>query len=141
MLNVRTDIDTSFSPRKQMWVKSIDSLTVIRQAYESELPRMKHERDSLQAELNALRATIDSLQKVFESKDAYLDSLVAWKETLIDSIDMLDILVAARTDSLYRLRHPEEFLRKNALFTGEGVYPRRDEMPKRSRESAGARER
>ncbi|MBD3337372.1 MAG: hypothetical protein GF355_17810 [Candidatus Eisenbacteria bacterium] len=48
-----------------------------------------------------------------------------------DSLVALADTIEAKEDLVYRILHPGEFRREDALFPGEGDYPERDELPKR----------
>ncbi|MBD3236120.1 MAG: hypothetical protein GF330_05420 [Candidatus Eisenbacteria bacterium] len=131
---ISAELDTVHLPKVKLYGALLDSLLAIRRIYDEELPRTKARIDSLQDEHDLIVAEIDQLSGDFQHKSATLDSLNDWQATLADSIERLDDLIVLRTDQLYRLRHPKEFRGKEALFTGEGEYPRRDETPQREKE-------
>jgi len=128
---VSAEVDTLHMPLVKYNQAIHDSLIAIRHVYDETLPRTKAQIDSLQAVSDEIEDDLDHLSQVFKVRTTTLDSLAAWEVTLQDSIESLDDRVALRTDELYRTRNPEEYRRKEALFTGEGAYPRRDENPDR----------
>jgi hypothetical protein len=92
-----------------------------------------------------LKAQKDSLEQVYavasDQALAYAESTRALQPTL----DSLKALIAKRNtdaqelwaqtveqmDQVERLMNPEVYRKKNALVTGPGDYPQRDELPKR----------
>lgn len=128
---VSAEVDTLYMPQVKYFQAVHDSLIATRQVYDETLPRTKAQIDSLQAVSDGIEGDLNRLSQIFKERTTTLDSLAAWRVALRDSIESLDDRVALRTDELYRTRNPEEYRRKEALFTGEGAYPRRDENPKR----------
>jgi len=133
IVNVETTIDTLYQPQIDLYSTIHDSLVAVRQIYDETLPRTRARIDSLQAIHDEIAADVEQLSETFRRRSSTLDSLEDWRAALADSIVRLDEVIAMRSDRLYRLRNPKDFERKEALFTGEGVYPRRDENPTREK--------
>lgn len=131
---ISAELDTVHLPKVKLYGALLDSLLSIRRIYDEELPRTKARIDSLLEEQDLIVNEIELFSADFQRKSSILDSLGQWQTTLQDSIERLDDLIVLETDHLYRLRHPKEFRGKEALFTGEGEYPRRDETPQREKE-------
>ncbi|MBM3316629.1 MAG: hypothetical protein FJY75_02140 [Candidatus Eisenbacteria bacterium] len=133
VVGVQDMVDTLYAPRIEMFAAIRDSLGETRAVYDETLPETRARIDSLEAVSGELLAEVDHASSTYRRRSATLDSLVAWQAALDDSIVALDEQIAMRTDHLYRLRHPREYQRKDALFIGTGEYPRRDENPSRER--------
>ncbi|MFH1143261.1 MAG: hypothetical protein V1774_01805 [Candidatus Eisenbacteria bacterium] len=130
-VTVEAEIDTLYSPRILGFTAVVDSLKSIRILYDGTVPATRTRIDSLKTIFDQVVAENEQLARVFRSRSTTLDSLSSWSAQLGDSILVLDDRVAKRTDHLYRVRNPKDYKRKEALFTGEGEYPRRDENPPR----------
>jgi hypothetical protein len=128
---VSAEIDTLYTPQINYYQAIYDSLLTLRRVYDETLPRTKRQIDSLRTIADGIEDDLDRLSEVYRRRSATLDSLAAWQATLEDSTVLLDERIALKTDRLFRTRYPEEHRRKEAVFTGEGVYPRRDENPVR----------
>lgn len=124
-------LDTLYLPQIRFYGTVHDSLLKIRQVYDETLPMTKTRIDSLSAINEALVAEIDELSNTYRDRDEALDGLRAWRSTMQDSIVVLDDMIALKTDELFREQNPLEYRRRNALFTGEGDYPNRDDNPER----------
>ena len=130
---IEAEIDTLHAPRADLYTAIVDSLKQERLVYDRSLPETKGKIDSLQAVHDGISDEVEALAQSFRLQSARLDSLQGWQVTLVDSLAGLDGLIALRTDELYRVRHPKEYKRRDALFTGKGEYPRRDEKPLREK--------
>lgn len=128
---VSAEIDTLYTPEINFYQAIYDSLLTLRRIYDETLPRTERQIDSLRTIAEGIANDLDSLSVVYRRRTDTLDSLSAWQSTLEDSTVLLDERVALKTDRLYRTRYPEAYRRKEAIFTGEGAYPRRDENPER----------
>ncbi|MCK4306109.1 MAG: hypothetical protein KAY24_17850 [Candidatus Eisenbacteria sp.] len=128
---VSSEIDTLYLPQVKLYRAINDSLIKVRTVYDQTLPETKARIDSLHVEHDAVVAEIDQLQATLEQRLGTLNGLKTWHATLQDSIEALDELTSLMTDELYRLVNPEEYRRREAMFTGQGEYPRRDENPRR----------
>lgn len=129
--SVSAELDTLYLPQIKFYGAQHDSLMKIRKVYDETLPVTKARIDSLTAINDALVAEIESLSNTYRQRDEVLAELKLWRATMQDSIVALDDMIALKTDELFREQNPLEYRRKNALFTGEGNYPNRDENPKR----------
>jgi len=129
--DVETELDTLFLPQIELYSAVHDSLRQLRLVYDTDLPRSKAWLDSLASMRSQLTAELDQLSQTVRDRSTALHELKAWRATMEDSIRGLDSLIALRTDDLYRKQHPQEYRRKEALFTGQGEYPDRDENPPR----------
>lgn len=127
------EIDTLHTPQINYYQAIYDSLLTLRGVYDETLPRTERQVDSLRAIAAEIESDLDRLSATYQRRSETLDSLSAWQSTLADSTVLLDERIALKTDRLYRTRYPEEYRRKEAIFTGEGAYPRRDENPERER--------
>lgn len=67
--------------------------------------------------IRALQPTLDSLKALIEQRNA--ETQVLWTKT------------AEQLDQTDRILNPAVYRKNNALVTGEGDYPARDELPKR----------
>jgi len=132
VVTVESEIDTLYNPRILGFTEVVDSLRSVRLVYDGTIPVTEQRIDSLQTIHDQVVAENEGLAEVYRRRAATLDSLRAWSAQLQDSIVALDDLIASRTDHLYRLRNPKDFRRREALITGEGEYPRRDENPPRA---------
>lgn len=128
---VSAEIDTLHLPESKYYQSVYDSLLQIRSVYDETLPPTKARIDSLRAAADEIAAELAGLSETFRDRSSMLDDLRAWHATLIDSIEVLDQRITLKTDDLCRLQYPLEYRRKDALFTGEGEYPQRDENPPR----------
>jgi hypothetical protein len=128
---VGSQLDTLYLPQIEFYGTVHDSLRQLRLVYDSNLPRSKARLDSLTNMRDQLTGELDQLSQTFRERSTLLRDLKTWRATMEDSIRGLDSLIALRTDDLYRKQHPLEYRRKEALFTGQGEYPRRDENPPR----------
>jgi hypothetical protein len=133
VVTVEAEIDTLYDPRIAGYTAVFDSLKSIRLIYDSTIPATQQRIDSLQTVHDEIADENERLAEVFRRRSTTLDSLHAWQAELQDSIVALDGLITMQTDYLYRVRHPKDFRRKDALLTGEGEYPRRDENPPRQK--------
>lgn len=133
IVTVQDMIDTLYAPRIEIFTAIRDSLLDVRAIYDATLPVTRARIDSLQAVYDEISGEVDRLSATYGMRSTTLDSLSRWRATLSDSIIGLDETIALRTDHLYRLRHPKEYQRRDALFIGEGEYPQRDENPSRER--------
>jgi len=129
--DVESHLDTLFLPQIDLYSATHDSLKQLRMVYDANLPRTRARLDSLTYLRDQLTGELDQLSGNFRERSNLLRDLKAWRATMEDSIRGLDSLIALRTDDLYRKRHPLEYRRREALFTGQGEYPRRDENPPR----------
>lgn len=130
---IEAEIDTLHAPRVELYSAIVDSLKQERLVYDGSLPETKSKIDSLQAVYDGISGEVEGLTLTFRRQSVRLDSLEGWQVVLVDSLAGLDGLIALRTDELYRVRHPKEYKRRDALFTGDGEYPRRDEKPLREK--------
>jgi hypothetical protein len=128
---VSAEIDTLYMPQVRFYRAQNDSLVRIRSIYDQTLPQTQARVDSLRLVRDSIATEVTDLERMFAERSQVMEGLVSWQETLVDSIEGLDSQIALRTDELYRARNPEEYRRREALFTGEGRYPRRDENPQR----------
>jgi len=133
VVTIEAEIDTLYDPRIAGYTAVFDSLKSIRLLYDESVPRTRARIDSLQTIHAEITTENNGLAEVYRRRSATLDSLQAWEVELQDSIAALDDLITLQTDYLYRVRHPKDFRRKDALFTGEGEYPHRDENPSREK--------
>ncbi len=128
---VESHFDTLLVPQIDFYSATHDSLKQLRMVYDTNLPRSRTRLDSLTNLRDQLTVELDQLSGSFRDRSTLLRDLRTWRATMEDSIRGLDSLIALRTDDLYRKRNPLEYRRKEALFTGPGEYPRRDENPPR----------
>ncbi len=128
---VESELDTLYLPQIEFYGDIHDSLKQQRLIYDETLPRAKARVDSLTLLMDNLTAELEELSETYRQRSETLASLRDWRAVMQDSIIGLDSLIALRTDELYRKQQPLEYRRKEALFTGEGQYPRRDENPPR----------
>lgn len=126
---ISAELDTVHLPKIKLHGAILDSLLATRRVYDEQLPITAAEIDSLRLLFESIQTEIGDLSTTFLLRAATLDSLGDTQAALKDSIIVLDDLIVLETDYLYRVRHPKEFRKKEALFTGEGEYPRRDENP------------
>jgi hypothetical protein len=128
---VSAEIDTLYMPQVRYYRAENDSLVSIRTVYDRTLPQTQARVDSLRLMRDSIAVEVTELEQMFAERSDVLAGMHNWQATLIDSIAGLDQEIALTTDELYRVRNPEEYRRREALFTGEGRYPRRDENPQR----------
>ena len=129
---VETELDTLLLPQIELQGALHDSLCQVRLAFGTSLPRMQSRLDSLSAAREQLEAELVQLADTQRARSAMLRELQVWRATLEDSLSGRDSLIALRSDELYRKQHPLEFRRKEALFTGKGSYPLRQEVSPRA---------
>ncbi|MFC1573330.1 hypothetical protein ACFL6M_07005 [Candidatus Eisenbacteria bacterium] len=130
---ISDEVDTLYLPQVRLYKSINDSLVAIRTVYDESLPTTEVKLDSLRHERTILTADLDQLSATYRERSTTLEGLLAWEATLKDSILTLDGLIAMKSDELWRQRNPEEYRRREALFKGQGDYPRRDENPPRER--------
>jgi len=139
ILSVETTIDTLHQPYVTYYEGVIDSLVTIRSGYDQSLPLTKAKIDSLTEVRDEILADNDRLSQVFREKSAHFTGLEEWNVALIDSVAHLDNRIALLTDDYFRASRPREYKRREALFTGPGDYPNRDEIPVRETDSSGGK--
>jgi len=133
VVTVEAEIDTLYDPRITGYTTVFDSLKSIRLIYDETVPATQQRIDSLQTVHAGIAAENNHLAEVFRQRATTIDSLQTWQAELQDSIATLDELITMQTDYLYRVQHPKDFRRKDALITGAGEYPHRDENPTREK--------
>lgn len=101
--------------------------------------------DADQKATSKLVAQRDSLRQVESSASSEAAACAETLRALTPVVDSLTTLIAERTEETQRLwveiaedfdladrvLRPDAYRKKSALVTGEGEYPRRDELPKR----------
>jgi hypothetical protein len=89
------------------------------------------QRDSLQEveelAMTAKQAATDTLRSLMP----IVDSLEAQIVQRNDEAQRLWVEIVEQSDLADRVLRPDAYRKKSALVTGEGEYPRRDELPKR----------
>jgi hypothetical protein len=128
---VSAELDTLHLPWVRFFQARYDSLLAIRSIYDETLPTTKATIDSLRVLNVEIESELVQLSTTYQERAAHLEEQRAWQVSLKDSIEVLDDLITLETDDLYRRRHPVEYRKNEALFGGEGEYPRRDENPVR----------
>jgi len=128
---VSDEIDTLYAPQIEFYEVILDSLIQRRSIYDRELPLTRAKVESLRTVRDGIAAELAQLASQFQDRKETLANLEVWHATMVDSIAALDLVIAERSDELQRTRSPLEFRRREALITGEGEYPRRDENPPR----------
>ncbi len=136
---VETTIDTISTKYISHYEVIVDSLVAIRSSYDESLPKTKAKIDSLSNVRDEILDENDFLSRTYQERSKFYTGLEIWNVALIDSVDYLDEQIALLTDDLFRARQPREYKRKVALFTGQGEYPSRDEIPVRETDDSGGK--
>jgi septation ring formation regulator EzrA len=107
------NITTFLEADRKASAKLLAEMDSLRQVYSLAAGKAAAYSESLQV----LAPVIDSLRAVIADRNAQAKQL--WSDTA-DNVDQAD-----------RILYPEKYRKKNALVTGEGDFPSRDELPKR----------
>ncbi len=93
--------------------------------------KLTSELDSLRQGYSLVAARVAAYSDTFKRLGPVLDSLAAVTAARNEETQRLWAETVANLDQTDRILKPDAYRKKNALVTGQGDYPSRDELPER----------